>query len=76
MPENQNFYVIQHGIRLSGMPAWKSSLKELEIWQVTTFLSQMDKLPPQVAEQWKALASGAHTSTSPDLTNKDRTIDR
>lgn len=59
MPENQNFYIIQHGIRLSGMPAWKQSLSEEQMWQVTTFLSHMDKLPPAVSNQWKALAGGA-----------------
>jgi len=58
MPEYQNFYIIQHGIRLSGMPASRNSLKEEEIWQVTTFLSHMDKLPPQVSDQWKVLAAG------------------
>jgi mono/diheme cytochrome c family protein len=58
MPENQNFYIIQHGIRLSGMPAWKTSFKEPELWQVTTFLSHMDKLSPAVAAAWKAAASG------------------
>lgn len=66
MPENQNFYIIQHGVRLSGMPAWKGVLKEDEIWQVTTFLSHMDKLPPQVATEWKAAAAatpGADSST-------------
>ena len=57
MPENQNFYIIQHGIRLSGMPAWKQTLSDQEIWQVTTFLSHMDKLPPQISDQWKAVAS-------------------
>jgi thiosulfate dehydrogenase len=56
MPEYQNFYIIQHGIRLSGMPAMRNSLKEQEIWQVTTFLSHMDKLPPQVSDQWKVAA--------------------
>jgi len=58
MPENENFYIIQHGIRMSGMPAWDSSLNEQEIWQVTAFLSHMDKLPPEVTEQWKAIAGG------------------
>ena len=58
MPEYQNFYIIQHGIRLSGMPALRNSLKEEEIWQVTTFLSHMDRLPPQVTEQWKVAAAG------------------
>jgi thiosulfate dehydrogenase len=60
MPEYQNFYIIEHGIRLSGMPAMRGSLQEEEIWQVTTFLSHMDKLPPPVAEQWKALAAAGH----------------
>jgi thiosulfate dehydrogenase len=60
MPEYQNFYIIKHGIWLSGMPAMRSSLKEEEIWQVTTFLSHMDKLPPQVTEQWKAVAAAGH----------------
>jgi hypothetical protein len=42
------------------MPAMRSSLKEEEIWQVTTFLNHMDKLPPQVTEQWKAVADASH----------------
>lgn len=64
MPENQNFYIIQHGIRLSGMPAWKRVLNEQEIWQVTAFLSHMDKLPPQVFDAWKAAAGGSPTENS------------
>jgi mono/diheme cytochrome c family protein len=66
MPENQNFYIIQHGIRLSGMPTWKGALSEEEAWQVTTFLSHMDKLPTQVSEAWKTAAvrtQGENVST-------------
>ena len=57
MPENQNFYIIQHGVRLSGMPAWKQLLSDQQMWQVTTFLSHMDKLPADVQAQWKTAAS-------------------
>ena len=28
MPENQNFYNIQHGVRLSGMPGWHTLLNQ------------------------------------------------
>lgn len=66
MPENQNFYIIEHGVRLSGMPAWKSSLKESEVWQVTTFLSNMDKLPPPILAAWKTAASVPGTANSTD----------
>ncbi|MDE3170822.1 MAG: hypothetical protein KGL75_11825, partial [Acidobacteriota bacterium] len=35
-----------HGVRWTGMPGWKVVLKEREIWQLVTFLSHMDNLPP------------------------------
>jgi mono/diheme cytochrome c family protein len=65
MSANQNFYIIQHGIRFSGMPAWKQSLSEQEMWQVTTFLSHINKLPPHIFEQWKVDASGSGNKAAP-----------
>jgi mono/diheme cytochrome c family protein len=64
MPENQNFYIIEHGIRLSGMPASKQVLSDQEVWQVTTFLSHMDKLPSDVSAQWKAMAGAADSCST------------
>lgn len=46
MSDNQNFYVIQHGIRFSGMPAWNKTLTTQQIWQTTIFLSAIPNLPP------------------------------
>jgi mono/diheme cytochrome c family protein len=46
MAENQNFYIIQHGIRWSGMPAWSPALNDMQIWQLVTFLGSVQKLPP------------------------------
>jgi mono/diheme cytochrome c family protein len=46
MPENQNFYILQHGIRWTAMPGWKNALSEHQIWQLVTFLSHMHDLPP------------------------------
>jgi thiosulfate dehydrogenase len=76
MPENQNFYIIQHGIRLSGMPAWKQALSDEQTWQVTTFLSHMDKLSPQVSDLWKATLAGtveapASNAPQPNPSGKD-----
>jgi mono/diheme cytochrome c family protein len=45
MPENQNFYILQHGIRWTAMPGWKNVLSEQEIWKLVTFLSHMHNLP-------------------------------
>ena len=46
MPENQNFYILQHGIRWTAMPSWKNVLTEQQIWQLVTFLGHMHELPP------------------------------
>ena len=72
MPENQNFYIIQHGIRLSGMPAWKQALSEQEMWQVAAFLSRIDKLLPPVSDAWKATAGGSSDAySSPDASKTE-----
>ncbi len=65
MPPNQNFYIIQHGIRMSGMPGWKDALSPQEMWQVTGFLSHMDSLSPAVANNWKVTAGGS--ASDPDI---------
>jgi mono/diheme cytochrome c family protein len=70
MPESQNFYIIQHGIRLSGMPGWKQALRDEQIWQVTTFLSHMDKLSPQVSDLWKATLSGSSVETAAPIASQ------
>lgn len=51
MPDNENFYVIQHGVRWTGMPAWNKTLSEQEMWQVTGFLSAIGKLPPAAEKE-------------------------
>ncbi len=56
MPENQNYYLIKHGMRYSAMPAWVDLVTYQQIWRVVTFLSHTSKLPDQVQQQWKEQA--------------------
>src|ERR1700732_784513 len=46
MPENENFYILQHGIRWTAMPGWKNVLSEQRTWKLVTLLSHMPDLPP------------------------------
>ncbi|MFZ3217527.1 MAG: c-type cytochrome [Candidatus Acidiferrales bacterium] len=64
MAENQNFYIIQHGVRWTGMPAWNQTLSEAQIWQLVTFLSNIEKLPPAALQQFQA-PSAATTPPPP-----------
>ncbi len=47
------FWKIAHGIRWTGMPSWKRTLTDHEIWTLALFLKHMDRLPPPVARAWR-----------------------
>jgi len=59
MPDNQNFLVIQHGLRLTGMPAWDKTLTDQQIWEITTFLGNIPKLSPAAKKVLEPTASSA-----------------
>ncbi len=50
--ESQLFWVIKHGIRNTGMPAWGGMLSDEEIWQIVDLLKNSQDLPPSVEAQW------------------------
>lgn len=54
------FWVIDHGIKASGMPAWGGSMDDAYIWNMVAFLQQ---LPGMDARQYQALvaSSGGHS---------------
>jgi mono/diheme cytochrome c family protein len=46
-PPGKTYWTVFNGIRLTGMPQFKATLTETEIWQVTLLLANADKpLPP------------------------------
>jgi mono/diheme cytochrome c family protein len=53
LTEAEMFSIIKHGIRYSGMGAWDGQYSDEEIWNVVTFLSHLDALPPRVAAAWR-----------------------
>ena len=40
------YWITRHGIRMSGMPAWKHRLSDDDVWSVVAFVGQMPKLSP------------------------------
>jgi mono/diheme cytochrome c family protein len=63
-PESVTHWKLVHGIRFTAMPAFQKTLGDDDLWKLTLFLKQMDKLPPVVDAAWKALPSAA-ASPSP-----------
>jgi mono/diheme cytochrome c family protein len=66
MAPNQNFYIIQHGIRWTGMPAWNNTLNDTETWQLVMFLSNIEKLPPAATKELAPYSSAAPAEKSED----------
>jgi len=56
MAENQNFFILQHGIRWTAMPGWKNVLNEHQLWQMVTFLTHMSDLPPAAKQVFSETA--------------------
>ena len=52
-PQGFSFWKIKHGIRWSGMPSWKKTLTDQQIWTLALFLKHMDKLPPAAEQVWR-----------------------
>lgn len=44
-PPGETYWKTRNGIRLSGMPSFKSSLTDDQMWQVSLMLANADKLP-------------------------------
>jgi mono/diheme cytochrome c family protein len=50
------FWVVKHGLKFSGMPAWGKSHSDDEIWDITAFVL---KLPHLTAAQYKDIVTRA-----------------
>lgn len=49
-PPGETFWKAANGIRLTGMPAYRGSLNDDELWQISQMLANADKLPPAARE--------------------------
>jgi len=58
LPDWQLFWLVNNGVRYSAMSAWDSAwhhdktVSDDKIWKVVTFLSYLDRLPPDVKAEW------------------------
>ena len=47
-PAGETYWKVANGIRLTGMPAYRDSLSDKEMWQISLLLAGADKLPADV----------------------------
>jgi len=61
-PAWETYWKAKNGIRLTGMPAFKETLNDTQIWQVSVLLANADKISPAVKA---ALATTPAAQPSP-----------
>jgi thiosulfate dehydrogenase len=52
-PAGETYWKVANGIRLTGMPAYKKTLSEKEMWQISLLLADADKLPGEAMDVLK-----------------------
>jgi cytochrome c553 len=57
------FYIVKHGVKFTGMPAWPAQNRDDEVWAMVAFLL---KLPVLTADDYKRLARGEASTAGAD----------
>ena len=61
LPQTQNltdaelYYTIHNGIRLTGMPAWGSDVKDEDSWKLVLFIRHLPQLTPEEEREMESL---------------------
>jgi mono/diheme cytochrome c family protein len=57
LSDGELFYIIEHGVRLTGMPAWGNDTPESETagWQLVHFIRHLPKLTPEEIAEMESL---------------------
>jgi mono/diheme cytochrome c family protein len=57
-PENpgEQFWIVKHGIKMTGMPAWGATHSDKEIWEIVAFVQKLHGMSPG---QYHALIKAA-----------------
>jgi cytochrome c553 len=62
------FWIVQHGVKYSGMPAWTTQERPDEVWSVVAFLGQM---PDMEASAYRRMAFGSEAAPTDGVSGED-----
>jgi mono/diheme cytochrome c family protein len=47
------FWIAKNGIKMTGMPSWRASMSDRQLWDLVAFLEAMPGLPPGSYAGWR-----------------------
>lgn len=73
MADGEMFFIVKHGIRMTGMPAFAPTHSDDEIWKIVAFVKHLPQITPEeratlqarLAGEHHASKGGAETGTTP-----------
>lgn len=65
-PVGVTYWKVKNGIRLSGMPSFKTSLSEDQMWDVSALMARADNLPAEALLNLKAPAAAPAQPPAPN----------
>ncbi len=48
---NELFWIVKHGVKYTGMPAWPTQKRDDEVWSMVAFLRRLPDMKPQTYQQ-------------------------
>jgi mono/diheme cytochrome c family protein len=71
------FWIIQNGVRLTGMPSWRSSISETDTWKLARFIHNLPRLnATSLAAEVSAKAQPVAQQPEPALIKYGKTLYR
>lgn len=58
------YWLVRHGLKMTGMPAWEHRLSDAEIWDVVAFMQHLPQLNAGQYAQWQQRALGDSAAAS------------
>lgn len=52
--DGEIFYVVKNGIKMTGMPTWKKSHTDKEIWSMVAFIREMENLDEETKKEFRS----------------------
>lgn len=62
--DGELYYIIDNGVRFTGMPAWGGEHSPEETWQLVSFIRRLPYLPPEEIELMEQLTIGESGTTT------------
>ena len=63
----EQFWIVKHGLKMTGMPAWGFTHSDAEIWKIVAFLQKLPSLSPAQYKALVASAAGHHDMDHMDM---------